>query len=166
MADVGPPLWGCALHATIGKTCCQGTEVLVTAGDRARISAAIGRDDWYELRSVDDPAYFGQDDDPNWTRWGFLPDGTRPVVKHRDNRDCTFLGPQGCSLATEVRPLVCRLFPYEYTERGFTGLSAMCPGHVIPPGRAILDLIGLRRPDAERWHTMLYDELRSGRHVP
>ena len=155
-------LWGCARHAALGRTCCQTAEVLVTAGDRERIAEATGRSDFWEYRAPADPAYLEQDDDPNWIRWAFRGDGTRPVLRRRPEGDCTFLGPTGCTLGVELRPLVCRLFPYSYTEAGLGAVEDACPAEVIPPGVTILEMLEMKRVDAERWHRQLYAELREG----
>lgn len=151
----------CVKCATLGKTCCQTCEVLVTTGDRLRIAQYTGRRDFWEYRYPVDPAYLQQDDDPNWLRWAFRADGTRPILKRRPNGDCLFLGPRGCRLPMEVRPLVCRLYPYTYTERGLDGVSAGCPPEVVPAGRTILDVLGMRLEDALCWHRILYAELRT-----
>jgi Fe-S-cluster containining protein len=156
-------VWGCVKCAQITKTCCQRCEVLVTAGDKQRIADYTGRTDFWEYRAPTDPVYLEQDDDPNWLKWAFRPDGTRPILKRRTAGDCTFLTPRGCSLPMEVRPLVCRIYPYTYTERGIDGVSDGCPDEVVPPGSTILKVLDMRRTDAERWHTRLYTELRTGK---
>jgi Fe-S-cluster containining protein len=131
---------------------------MLTEGDKARVAAYTGRADFWELRAPSDPSYASQDDDPNWVRWGFYPDGTRPVLERRANGDCMFLGEAGCTLPLETRPLICRLFPYQYTEAGLEE-AAGCPAEVIPPGSDMLTMLGMVRRDAERWHAQLYEEL-------
>ncbi|MCA9243890.1 MAG: YkgJ family cysteine cluster protein [Phycisphaerales bacterium] len=155
-------LWGCAKHAQMGKTCCQTCEILVTEGDRERIHAHTGQQDFWEYRTPSDPVYLEQDDDPNWLKWAFRPDGARAVLRRPASGDCRFLGPAGCSLPMETRPLVCRLYPFTYTERGIDGVSDGCPREVIPPGSTILQVLDMRREDADRWHAQLYAELREG----
>jgi Fe-S-cluster containining protein len=155
------PLWGCAKHALHERTCCQTAEVFVTEGDKRRIAEHTGRADFWEARAPSDPSYAGDDDDPAWMRLAFRADGTRPVLKRHANGDCTFLGPQGCTLPTDVRPLVCRMYPFDYTERGIRGVDGhRCPSWVVPPGGTLLTTLGMRREDAERWHRILYQELR------
>ncbi len=136
---------------------------MVTAGDRERIAEHTGRTDFWADRVPTNPAYAAQDDDPNWLAWAFNADGSRPTLNRRESGDCGFLTPTGCSLPMEVRPLVCRLYPYTYTERGIDGVSDECPREVIPPGDNILNVLDMRRADADRWHDMLYAELRTGR---
>ena len=157
----GQQLSGCAKCATLGKTCCQSREILVTAGDQERITAFTGSGDFAAYAFPADPAYLAQDDDPNWLLWAFRPDGTRPILRRQPNGDCMFLGAAGCVLPLEVRPLVCRLYPYTYTERGIDGVSNECPPEVIPAGSTILQVLDMRLVDAVRWHEMLYNELRT-----
>lgn len=172
-------LWGCARHAALGKTCCQGRDVLITAGDRSRISAhlraaraelsvagatagtsrsGLSPVAFWEWRSPSDPAYADAGDDPHWLAWSTRADGARPVLRQQAGGDCVFLGRRGCGLPVEVRPLVCRLHPHTYTERGIAGVDG-CPAEVVPPGSTLLEVLDMRPADAARWHRMLYDEL-------
>lgn len=157
----GESLSGCAKCAALGKTCCQSREILVTEGDKARIKAFAGREDAWEFQPVADPAYMDQDDDPHWLEWAFRADGSRLILKRRPNDDCEFLSTSGCTLPMEVRPLVCRLYPFTYTERGLSRVDDECPSEAIPPGQTILQVLDLRLADAVRWHHMLYTELRT-----
>jgi Fe-S-cluster containining protein len=161
-----PRLWGCARCASIQRTCCQDTDVLVTPGDVERIARHVGRRDFWERRQPVDPDYLDQDDDPNWLLWTMGDDGARQVLKQRTDGDCGMLGAAGCVLPLDVRPLVCRLQPFEYTEQGLTGFDDRCPGAAIPPGESIETTLGLDRAVARRWHEILYLELRTGRPAP
>ena len=50
------------------------------------------------------------------------------MLKRQPDGDCTFLGEQGCVLPLETRPLICRLYPYDYSEQGIRDeLAAGCP---------------------------------------
>jgi len=158
-----PEVWGCAKCAQLGRTCCQQREIFVTVGDRERIAAQTGEQDFWEYRTPADPSYLDQNDDPTWLNLVFRPDTSRPILKRQENGDCRYLGPTGCRLAVEVRPLVCRLFPYEYTASGITGVSKDCPKQVIPPGSTILTVLDMRAADAIRWHRTLYGELHAGK---
>lgn len=160
----------CAKCATIQKTCCQQAEILLTVGDVSRIEAfaSRARDDFSEYRSAGDPAYVEPDpQDPNWLGYTLRPDGTRHVLKRQANGDCTFLGAKGCVLPTEVRPLVCRLYPYTYNEQRITGSDEeYCPvAKVAPPGMTMLTVLGMTIDDGERWRRTLYEELRAEAHA-
>jgi Fe-S-cluster containining protein len=148
----------CARH---GKTCCQWTDIFVTLGDLRRILRHRGRDDFYEFRAPTDPAYAPEDDDLVWQRSVFQSDGTRRVLKRLASGDCVFLTPRGCSLPEDVRPLICRLHPYQYNAGGIVGeLAPDCPTHLLRPGENVIEAVQLNVDRARAWHAELYRELR------
>ncbi len=150
----------CARCARHQKTCCQHTDILTTLGDVGRISQHVGHGDFTEFRAPENPAYLDQDDDPLWRELVFRPDNTRRVLRRESNGDCTFLGTNGCSLPLETRPLICRLYPYDYTADGLSvGFSDGCPLELLRPGQGLIDALEMNPADAQRWHRQLYDEL-------
>ncbi len=164
------PMHPCAHCATLQKTCCQTAEILVTSGDLARISRHTGlapdEGRFWERRVPVDPEYLDDDaDDPNWKRWTVAPDNTRRVLRKQKNGDCMFLGQRGCILPENVRPIVCRLYPFSYTESGIQGEDAgYCPKRAVAPEAPdMVTALGMTLDAAERWHAALYDELRTGR---
>lgn len=153
----------CAKCAQHELTCCQETEVFLTDGDIRRISTHVGQTDFWEYQQPEDPVLTKpQLADPNWLRYTVRPDGTRPQLKHRHSGDCTFLTATGCGLPTHVRPLICRLYPYDYTEHGIVGTVPGCPVYLIDKGQTLIGAIGIDASDAKRWHEQLYSELRAG----
>ena len=151
----------CERCAAIGSTCCSKVrDILLTDGDVRRISAQLEQEDFYEYRVPCDPAYLEQDDDPNWNLYTVNPDGTRRVLKRQSNGSCLLLTETGCRLAEEVRPLVCRLFPYEYTEREISGTDAECPAQLLGDGETIYQALRMRDDVAHEWWETLYRELR------
>ena len=152
----------CARCARRRETCCQGTDIVVTDGDIARVAAFVGHEDFIEFRNAGKPEYLDQDDDPTWRDATFQANGTRRVVRHREEHYCTFLGEAGCTLPYETRPLICRLYPFDYNEAGISDeLSTGCPTYLLPEGVALTEALSMNRTDAERWHEQLYSELRS-----
>ncbi len=148
----------CARHT---QTCCQRSEIYATPGDVQRIGHHTGHADFFEFRAPNNPEYLDQDDDPMWREQVFRPDNTRRVLKREPNGDCTFLGTHGCSLPLEVRPLVCRLYPYDYTAAGLTAeLSEGCPLELLRPGLGLIDALEMKPADAQRWHRQLYVEIQ------
>lgn len=136
---------------------------MLTDGDICRITNSVGRSDFWEYQKPADPSYLAeQPDDPNWLCYTVRPDGTRPQLKHQASGDCIFLTPTGCSLTTEVRPLVCRLYPYDCNEQGITGTVSGCPVHLLEKGQTLIEGIGMHFEEAKRWHIQLYKELRAG----
>jgi Fe-S-cluster containining protein len=158
---VAEPL--CARCAGTRKTCCQTSEIHVTAGDIRRIRACLGQDPPCELKRPDNPSYLDQGDDPSWLMYVFKPDGSRRVLARREGGDCCYLCPDGCLLPLDARPLVCRLYPYTYNESGFTGIDAdRCPVEFLGPGQGILAALGMENPDIYlQWRAMLYDEIKT-----
>ncbi|MCA9066894.1 MAG: hypothetical protein KDA96_27695, partial [Planctomycetaceae bacterium] len=116
--------------------------------------------DFHEYQAPVDPIYHQNDDDPTWNQHVFRPDGTRRVLRHQANLDCTFLTATGCVLPLEVRPLICRLHPWAYTADGVQDRPAGgCPVQLLPPGTELLRALDMNRLDAERWHAQLYAEI-------
>ncbi len=144
------------------KTCCQTCEIYTTIGDVQRIADYTGRDDFHEYRAPANPAYIDQDEDPTWRDGVFRADGSRRVVKKQASGDCTFLGAAGCILPLEVRPLVCRIYPYDYTEAGIQDeLSHGCPVELLRPGQNLIQALDMNVADAEHWRAMLYAEIHA-----
>lgn len=109
---------------------------------------------------VASPEHLDQEDDPTWGKLVFRPDGSRRVLRRKENGDCLFLGTAGCTLNVETRPMVCRMYPFEYTERGLEeGLSEGCPTHLMHPKETLLKVLDMRHEDGERWRRQLYQEL-------
>ncbi len=151
----------CARCAHCQKTCCQETDIYVSLGDLRRIEQFTGRADFTEFRAASDPVYREVDGDPLWQACVFRDDGTKRVLKHHAGGDCTFLGERGCSLPTEVRPLICRLYPFDYDAGGIRDeLASGCPTHLLASDETLPQAIGMSRTDAERWHRMLYQEIQ------
>lgn len=158
---MGIPENFCALCAQHQKTCCQTREVYITPGDVRRIEAHTGRTGFWEFRIPADPEYLDQSDDPAWAGFVFRPDGSRRILRHQPDGACMFLGPAGCLLPLEIRPLVCRLYPYQYNEQGLLAeLAGGCPTHLLRPGQDLLTVLHVTPEDARRWHSQLYREIR------
>jgi Fe-S-cluster containining protein len=150
----------CARCARHTRTCCQDTQIYVTPGDVERIAARTGRRDFYEFRLPDDPIYLDNADDPLWALHVFREDGTRRILKHEPNGDCTFLGEQGCTLPIEARPLICRLYPFDYNAEGIKPVLARgCPLELLLPGQLLLEEIAMDSGEAAKWHEQLYEEI-------
>jgi Fe-S-cluster containining protein len=148
----------CSRHM---KTCCQTCEIYTTPRDVERIADFTGREDFYEYRAPTNPVYLDNDDDPAWRDNVFRADGTRRVLKRRAEGDCTFLGPHGCTLPMHVRPLVCRIYPYDYDEHGIKpDLAQGCPLELLRPQQGLIEALDMNLQDAQRWRTQLYEEIR------
>ena len=150
----------CARCAKHMRTCCQTSEIFTTLGDVQRITEFTGKSDFHERRAPEDPVYAEQDDDPVWRDNVFDEHGTRRVLKRQPNGDCTFLGSKGCVLPMETRPLICRIYPYDYTEAGIREeLARGCPLELLRPVQGLLQALDMNLADAQRWHKQLYEEI-------
>lgn len=150
----------CAICAHENRTCCVSRDILLSAGDLERITGYTGAADFFELRKPKSPEYLDQDDDPNWNLYTLFADGSRRVVKHGSPGICWFLTTRGCLLPEQVRPLVCRLHPVEFTEEKIVGLSPECPAEHLPAGETVLVNLEMNLDLAETWRQQLYAELR------
>lgn len=151
----------CVRCAQTQRTCCQICEIYITPGDLERIAADTGESDFYEYRRPANLEYLDQSDDPLWAACVFRPDGTRRVLRRSESEGCLFLGTGGCRLPLEVRPLVCRLYPFEYTEQGLQSVNGtMCPIQLLAPGETLLQSLGMDAETAEEWRRRLYAEIR------
>ena len=152
----------CAAHQ---KTCCQTSEVTVTLGDVRRIAEHTGQSEICEFRQPSDPVYLSHPDDPIWLETVIQPDGSRRVLRRRENGDCQFLGANGCTLPIEVRPLICRIYPYDYNEQGLhQRLASGCPLELLRPQESLLAALDVDRHQADAWHKQLYAEIREEPH--
>lgn len=152
----------CAECAMLGLTCCSvKRDILVTLGDIDRIARLTGQTDFFEYRCPIDPAYLDQAHDPNWLRYTVYTDGTRRVLKRAADGACVFVNSTGCVLPMDVRPLVCRLYPFNYTEEGLAGVVTECPEYLLTHNETILDALHMSYTAAYPWWDALYTELRS-----
>ncbi len=150
----------CARCARHYSTCCQKTDIYVTLGDVRRIAVASSATDFTEYRAAEDASYDQTLEDPFWQHHVFRPDGTRRVLKQQANGDCHFLGAQGCTLALIERPLICRIYPFDYDVDGIKERPAGgCPVQLLRPGQRLLQVLGMDRAEAERYRAQLYAEL-------
>lgn len=155
----------CARCAAVQKTCCQRAEILVTLGDVERIRRHTRSDGFYAHRAPVDPAYAEPDpDDPEWPARTVRADGKRRVLNRQGNGDCAFLGAFGCVLPMDVRPIVCRLYPFEYTAKGILGSDPeYCPTRMLAPnGEPMTQVLRMSVGEAETWRRQLYEEIRDG----
>ncbi len=150
----------CRRCARTGPTCCQRTQVYVTRGDIARIAAATGRSDFHETVPPVDPSASGTLHlDAAWA--GTFTGAGRTVLAHAVNGDCVFLADDGCRLPLIIRPLVCRLYPFDYNEDCIKGVFApLCPAPERDAPAFLLAELAMNRNAAEEWRRQLYDELR------
>jgi Fe-S-cluster containining protein len=121
----------------VGRSCCQ-TEAeerlaTLTRADVARVASHTGlsparfsEGEW--LTHEEAHAYEARR--PLWA--GYFRRSTERLTLRRQGGACVFLGPGGCRLPAEVRPLACRLFPFEVWPDGTVGVGVERRGEVGP----------------------------------
>lgn len=142
-----------------GTSCCKGTQILLTAGDVGRIARFLNTCSFFTFE-VPDLVYRDPGDDPGWLTLTVRPDGRRRVLKRAADKSCGMLTENGCLLPISVRPLICRLHPYTYTESDISGIDPSCPMSHEGNWPALLEQLGMAAFQAREWHRMLYCELR------
>jgi len=150
----------CARCARHQRTCCQDSEIHVTLADVRRITPHAEGAEFTEFRPPADPVYDQRIEDPFWHAHVFRPDGTRRILKRKPDGDCHFLGSQGCRLPGDVRPIVCRLYPFDYNENGILArLASGCPTELLTEGQQLLQVLGMASGVARELHAQLYREI-------
>ncbi len=148
----------CARCAQPGPSCCQHRQICLTAGDVARISDFLGQGD-FSLLEAPEPDYLDPGDDPEWLLLTLSDDGRRLVLRKKPNRDCAMLTETGCRLPLEIRPLICRLYPYTFSRKGISGVDPECRLSANADCQSHFDHMGMTQPKAVEWHLLLYKEL-------
>ena len=156
----------CARCARVQKACCQSPEIYVTPGDVRRLAALHPGLDFWHYRRAESPEGTEHDDDPQWYRT-FCDDGSRRVLRQREGADCIFLGPAGCTMQLESRPLICRLYPLDYTAEGFRPYDApRCPTQLLAPSQTLLGALDMSAEGGEAWRAQLYEEIKEEPNPP
>lgn len=125
------------------------------------MSGFLGRSDFHGKAHAGRPEYLPDGTDPDWARYVFGAALERSILLPVKDGPCGFLGPRGCIFPMEVRPLVCRLYPWEYDHEGLLGLAGDCPRDLLGPGESLLGELGMADElEVRSWHRMLYAEMR------
>jgi len=158
----------CEQCKKLDKTCCQlgSGVVLITDGDIKRISSFTK--DVYFWKFEEPKDYLlnriKSSYDPKMRFYALSNDFKVQTLKHKENGDCIFLSISGCALPMEIRPLHCRIHPYEFVEEQVVGITfAHCPVHLLEKRGDLPDELNIRYDDAEKWVKMFYGELREGK---
>lgn len=148
-------------------TCCQESPfVVITKGDVRRITEATGRNDFFAIKQYDDLSFMDTYKyDPNWHKYVVMPGNRFRVLQLENEGPCVFLHEDGCELPWEIRPLMCRIYPYNYNEFGIIGFYAhedlWCPVPLLKKGETLSGTLNMTREQADRWRIMYYEELRA-----
>ena len=150
----------CKTCADIKQGCCVNEDIVLTLGDVNRINKTIKDECWMEWRTLRRP--IGVEN--LWNEFVNGAHGGARVIKNKPDGRCWFISNNGCMLANKIRPLVCRLYPYDnFTENNLgpepKQEEVNCPKEYFKYGN-IAEYIGINRHMAEHWHKQLYKEIR------
>lgn len=148
----------CVKCAGVTGSCCRNRQIVLTKFDVERIKKTTGKSDFYRYE-IPEPDYADQDDDPVWNVITANEDGTRRVMNKKADGGCYFLTGRGCLMQLESRPLICRLYPYEYNETSLSRIDFDCPISVLPDPNVVLREMDMPAEKAEQWRRLLYHEL-------
>jgi len=143
-----------------GLSCCEAVQIYVTKGDIERITSFTNSKDFYfaaPLKGI------YRNCDSTWKDLVLDKNGCRNVIKLTKNGKCVFLKKDGCLLPMTVKPLLCRIHPYEFNEDGITGIYKYCPISKMPNSEEILNDMGMSYNMVKKWHAILYREIREER---
>lgn len=167
------PQYGCAVCARSQRTCCQSSEPFASIGDISRINLYMHRNMkgsrvapwwWWGWREPSQEYIEGMRADPQWATLLPMKSGLRRVVLSSDNGNCVFLKSTGCVLPMEVKPLVCRIYPWDFVAFKVTGLSDFCAIEAKGNHRDMGEALGLTKEMAQEWVEQLRSEMeREGR---
>jgi len=142
--------------AKCGGACCKNGETYLTGGDVERITGHTGRSDFHVMKTMG-PRYAGCD--PAWTELVCGHDGHRRVLHRSDDGECTFLAETGCVLPLDVRPLLCRIYPYEFDGAKLLATEPLCPISRLPDRASVLVGLGMPPESVRQWRRDLYAEI-------
>lgn len=152
----------CIECARRGQSCCRNVHIYLTCGDVERIACFQKTDDFYHLAPLT-PDYEDGGGDPAWNPAILDETGRRRVVRQKGNSDCCFLTETGCRLPSDVRPLLCRIYPYDFREGALCGISSACPVAGESQWLGILEASEMKQTNARDWVAQLYEEIHAER---
>lgn len=148
----------CIACAQQGQSCCRNVHIYLTCGDVDRIGQICLTKNFYHFAPLT-ADYEDGGGDPAWNTAILDTEGKRRVVRQKDNGDCYFLTENGCSLPSHVRPLLCRIYPYDFRPYSLCGISSSCPIAKEPQWLHILNASEMKKSNAQIWISQLYEEI-------
>jgi Fe-S-cluster containining protein len=150
----------CIECAHKGQSCCTNVHIYLTRGDIERIAKVCPAEDFFRLAPLT-ADYEDGGGDPDWNPAILNADGTRRIIRQKPNGDCCFLTPSGCRLSSDVRPLLCRIYPYDFRQSGLCGISHSCPVAAEPNWLHVLEASEMKQANARDWVARLYEEIHA-----
>ena len=164
----------CSECSKLQPTCCEYTDICVTDGDIKRISDYSGGNDFYHLMPVSEEMkhYYGDYRNVEkgldiYYKYLFDEEGKRNILKRVENNRCFFLTPDGCSLPPTAKPIICRLYPYDWNDHKDIWIDPhYCPKSLFKDEQEIKEYVCLPEAEARRLVDLLYDELTNKQDNP
>lgn len=156
----------CKKCSQIIRTCCEKptVDVALTNADIERIATVTQLRDFYELRDVEggsysSPANYSKEEEI-YIMNIFKKDGRRNVLKHKNNGKCVLLGDNGCIVSFDVRPLLCRIYPYDWNDNREIWLNpTYCPKELFKDENEMVENIAVDLNTARELVDQLYNEI-------
>lgn len=159
----------CSECSKLQLTCCEleVTEVAITNGDIRRISDYTGRNDFYHLKQVSEEMKYVYENPANvpkgleqYVEYLFDEEGRRNILKKNERNGCCFLTPNGCALPSNIKPIICRLFPYDWNDNRDVWMDfTTCPKILFKDEQELKELVCLPEEEAKRLIDLLYYEI-------
>ncbi|NCA99756.1 MAG: hypothetical protein EOM70_10310 [Clostridia bacterium] len=139
----------------------------LTEGDISRIRRFCRTDDFYHRLRVPEELVATYENPEHhdaavavYVAGLFDEQGRRPILRKQDNGFCLFVADTGCVLPREVRPLVCRLYPYDWNDQHKLWIQApYCPRELYADETDLVLQIGDSQEVALKLVEQLYEEL-------
>lgn len=153
----------CVECAKAGNVCCVTRQIVITDKDIDRVAAHVGHRDFF-VYEFPEAWYLEPSYDQDWLPLVLQPDGRLQILKRKEeDKSCGFLGDKGCVLPFDVRPRLCQLHPYMFTEKGIIGLDMDCLISHMDKVEEYLAEHDMPIEKAKAWQKELYDELLKAR---
>jgi Fe-S-cluster containining protein len=153
----------CIACARKGQSCCTNVHIYLTRGDIERIRQQCPSEDFFATAPLTDD-YEDGGGDPDWNPAILDAEGKRRVMRQQTNGGCHFLTPTGCRLPSVVRPLLCRIYPYEFRSWQLSGISPCCPVASQSDWLRILEESEMKQANARTWVAQLKEEIFAEKH--
>jgi len=163
----------CEECAKIQKTCCERNDIRIglTNGDIERIALFAACEDFYEGKALEEE-FRGKYANPSRYDEGeyiyvtclFDDEGRWNVMKRNENQGCWFITPTGCSLPPEVRPLMCRIYPYDWNDQQEIWINGTyCLASLFTDNEDLAKKVALPPEEAKRLVKLFYEEIMAGK---
>lgn len=159
----------CAQCAGRQKTCCERPDIQIalTPGDIQRLRDHCGHAEFFERKAVE-PEFRSHyvnpenhsSNDALYVKHLFDEQGRRPVLLKQADLSCLFVTPTGCSLPHSIKPLLCRIYPFDWNDQLDLWLdSAYCPPELFASEADLIARISEGEAETRELIRLFYREI-------